>query len=74
MIVNQVSTIYNAGPNLYELLHRAPVGVAKGVSPEQILIFRNEDYTVDKKGTLTNIFRFLDVGECSSVIHTGAKH
>ncbi|KAH3834085.1 hypothetical protein DPMN_107403 [Dreissena polymorpha] len=41
---------------------------------EQILIFRNEDYTVDKKGTLTNIFRFLDVGECSSVIHTGAKH
>ena len=41
---------------------------------EQILIFRNEDYTVDIKGTLTEIFRFLDVGECSSVVHTDAKH
>ncbi|XP_052276803.1 carbohydrate sulfotransferase 15-like isoform X2 [Dreissena polymorpha] len=29
---------------------------------EQILIFRNEDYTVDMMGTLTDIFRFLDVG------------
>ncbi|XP_052280882.1 carbohydrate sulfotransferase 15-like [Dreissena polymorpha] len=28
---------------------------------EQILIFRNEDYTVDIKGTMTDIFRFLNV-------------
>ncbi|KAH3833642.1 hypothetical protein DPMN_106955 [Dreissena polymorpha] len=45
----------------------------KAFPREQILIFRNEDYTVDIKGTMTDIFRFLDVGECSSVVHTDAK-
>ncbi|XP_052282830.1 carbohydrate sulfotransferase 15-like [Dreissena polymorpha] len=33
----------------------------KAFPREQILIFRNEDYTVDIKGTMTDIFRFLDV-------------